>query len=268
MALRGTLFFFLFYVYLWVGVDLRLMYQGGGMIENFPCFFRGWGFFLEHVSYPGGFAEYISSFLSQLFYVGWAGAAVVTVQAWLIFFCVDWIVKAMTGRRVGWVRFIPAILMLILYSQYAYQFTTATAVLAGLVFTCVYLKARTASEAVNLVIFSVLFAVTDYIAGGGCLLFALLCVIYEVFFRYRWRSGLLYLLLAPAILYIEGIWVFGVGIDGAFSRFLPFSWRMFIYEGRKPVFLEVYVLYLFLPAALVVLSLWELLVRRLCRPGG
>jgi len=268
VALRGTLFFFLFYVYLWVGVDLRLMYQGGGMIENFPCFFRGWGFFLEHVSYPGGFAEYISSFLSQLFYVGWAGAAVVTVQAWLIFFCVDWIVKAMTGRRVGWVRFIPAILMLILYSQYAYQFTTATAVLAGLVFTCVYLKARTASEAVNLVIFSVLFAVTDYIAGGGCLLFALLCVIYEVFFRYRWRSGLLYLLLAPAILYIEGIWVFGVGIDGAFSRFLPFSWRMFIYEGRKPVFLEVYVLYLFLPAALVVLSLWELLVRRLCRPGG
>jgi len=268
VALRGILFFFLFYAYLWVGVDLRLMYQDGGMIENFPSFFRGWDFFLEHVSYPGGFVEYISGFLSQLFYVGWAGAAVVTAQVWLIFLCVGWIVRVVTGRQVGWVRFVPAILMLIVYSQYAYQFTTATAVLAGLVFTCIYLKARTENEAVNLVFFSVLFAVTGYIAGGGYLLFALLCVIYEVFFRYRRRAGLLYLLLVPAILYVEGVWVFGVGIDDSFSRFLPFSWRMFIYEGRTPVFIEVYVLYLFLPAALVVLRLWELLMSRLCRPGG
>lgn len=77
----------------------------------------------------------------------------------------------------------------------------------------------------------------------------------------------MYLLLVPAILYIEGIWVLGVGIDDAFSRFLPFSWRMFIYEGRKAVFLEMYVLYLFLPAVLVLLSLWQLLSRALSRLG-
>lgn len=115
--------------------------------------------------------------------------AVATVQVWLIFLCVGWIARVVTGRRVGWVGFVPAILMLIVYSQYAYQFTTATAVLAGLIFTCVYLKARAASEAVELIIFSVLFAIADYIAGGGCLLFAMLCVIYEVFFRYRRRGG-------------------------------------------------------------------------------
>ncbi len=258
--LRGILFFFFFYVYVLVGVDLRLVYQGGGMIENFPYFFRGWDFFWEHVSYPGGFVEYISSFLSQLFHIGWAGAAVVTIQAWLIFLCVDWIVKAMTERRVGWVRFVPAILMLILYSQYAYQFATTTAVLAGMAFTCVYLKARSASGAVNLIIFSVLFAITDYIAGGAYLLFAMLCVIYEVFFRYRWRTGLLYLLLVPAILYIEGILVLGVGIDDAFGNLLPFSWEVVVYESRKPILIVVYVLHLFLPAAVLVFGLWGLLM--------
>jgi hypothetical protein len=96
-AARTLLFFILFYLYLWLEVvDLRLIYHGGGMITNFPVFYRGWTFFRPFLSYPGGPVEYVCAFLSQLLYIGWAGAIVVTAQAWLICLCTGYILKAIS----------------------------------------------------------------------------------------------------------------------------------------------------------------------------
>ena len=47
-ASQSLIFFVLFYLYLWLGVDLRLIYYGAGVITNFPAFFR------TFLSYPGG----------------------------------------------------------------------------------------------------------------------------------------------------------------------------------------------------------------------
>ena len=79
--IQSFIFFILFYLYLWLEVDPRLIYHGGGMITNFPVFFRGWVFFQQFIAYPGGPVEYLSAFLSQLFYYSWAGALIVTLQA-------------------------------------------------------------------------------------------------------------------------------------------------------------------------------------------
>jgi len=94
--LQSFLFFILFYLYLWFYVDLRLMYHGAGIITNFPVFYKGWTFFMPFLTYPGGPVEYLSAFLSQFFYYSWAGALVVTVQAWLLSVCVDNLLKAAT----------------------------------------------------------------------------------------------------------------------------------------------------------------------------
>ncbi|MHC4739419.1 MAG: DUF6057 family protein [Planctomycetota bacterium] len=80
-TIRSFVFFILFYLYLWLEVDLRLIYHTSGVISNFPAFFRGWVFFRQFMAYPGGPAEYLSAFLSQFFYYSWAGAFVVTLQA-------------------------------------------------------------------------------------------------------------------------------------------------------------------------------------------
>ena len=80
-TIQSSVFFLLFYLYLWLYIDLKLIYHGGGMIMTFPVFFRGWVFFREFTSYPGGIVESLSAFLSQFFYYSWAGALVVTVQA-------------------------------------------------------------------------------------------------------------------------------------------------------------------------------------------
>lgn len=71
---RGLIFFVLFYLYLWLGVDLRLIYSCTEVITNFPVFYKGWVFFSDFLSRPGGLVEYTGAFLSQFFYIGWAGA--------------------------------------------------------------------------------------------------------------------------------------------------------------------------------------------------
>ncbi len=70
--LRSLLFFILFYLYIWLEVDTRLIYHGAGAISDFPVFFRGWTFFHRFTSYPGGTTEYLCALLSQFLYIGWA----------------------------------------------------------------------------------------------------------------------------------------------------------------------------------------------------
>ncbi len=60
---RSLIFFVLFYLYLWLGVDLRFMYYGAGVITNFPAFYKGWAFFLTFLSYPGGPLEWVEGFI-------------------------------------------------------------------------------------------------------------------------------------------------------------------------------------------------------------
>jgi hypothetical protein len=105
-AAQGLLFFLLFYLYLWLVIDLQLIYHGGGMIANFPVFYRGWDFFLRFFWYPGGQVEYVSGFLAQFFSIGWAEALIVTIQAWLVWLCTGWLIQVALGKRFRWVTFI------------------------------------------------------------------------------------------------------------------------------------------------------------------
>jgi hypothetical protein len=261
--LRSFIFFILFYLYLRLSVDLRLIYHGGGMITNFPVFFKGWEFFRDFLSYPGGLVEYLSAFLSQLFYIGWAGALVVTIQAWLISEIIDYFFKAINFSSLRWLRFVPPILMLIIYTQYTYHFLTIMAFLIAVFFVCLYLRITQSltSNYSRLAVSLVLSVILYTIAGGAYLLFAVLCAMYELFFRRRWLLGLLYLLSAVVIPYIEGVLVFGSSIIDAFSELLPFSWRIYFFVTDKSMNIIVCILYLLLPLTLLTLGLWQIFAK-------
>ena len=216
---RTLIFFIGFYLYLLFIVDLRLIYHGAGEITNFPSFLKGWSFFMGFISHPGGPVEYIASFLSQLFYIGWAGALVATLQAWSISACIGYFLKAIGYKRLCWIRFIPSLLLLVIYTQYTYHFFAVMALLVALVFVCLYLyliSKSPQSGLLHLIIFLILSFTLYYIAAGAYLLFALLCTMYEMFFRGRWLTGFLCLLLSVLIPYIEGVLVCGVRIVNAY----------------------------------------------------
>ena len=265
---RSFIFFIGFYLYLLLDVDLRLIYHGAGVITNFPVFLRGWTFFQEFISHPGGPVEYTAAFLSQSFYIGWAGSLVATLQAWLICVCTGCFLRAINYPRLRWVRFVPPILLLIIYSQYAYHFVTTTALSAALLFVCLYLRITLfrISNGGRLVVFLVLSVILYTIAGGAYLLFAVLCAIHELLNRGRWQMGLLYLLSAAVIPYVEGVLIFGVSIIDAFSDLLPFSWKIISYESRKRMVVIVYILYLLLPLTTLAGGLWRKF--RISTPAG
>lgn len=256
------------------------MYHGAGVITNFPIFYKGWAFFRTFLSYPGGPLEYLAAFLSQLFYYSWAGALVVTVQAWLLSVCIDYLSKATNLPRIRWMRFIPPILLLILYTRYTYYFATTLAFLTALFFTCLYLKMALSQTTIFSYFgtFLSLSVILYYLAGGAFLLFAVVCAIYELFFtctcatcgevttgagRFRWKTGLFYLLSAVVIPYVVGLLIFHVSITDAFCNMLPFSWKILYYESRKRAVTIVYLLYLLPPLTLLVFGLWRLLRQRL-----
>ncbi|MHC4365016.1 MAG: DUF6057 family protein, partial [Planctomycetota bacterium] len=250
--LRNLLFFILFYLYIWLEVDTRLIYHGAGAISNFPVFFGGWTFFHRFTSYPGGTTEYLCALLSQFLYIGWAGALVLTLQAWLLSLCTDYSFKAANLTRLRGLRFIPPVLLLITYTRYTYHFATTTALLVSLLSVCLYLTATQKAKLSRLIVFLVLSFFVYTIAGGAYLLFALLCAIYELLFTRRWRIALAYLLSAIVIPYAGGVLVFDVSIIDAFTNLLPVSWKIFEYENYKKILIIVSALYLFAPSVLLV----------------
>ena len=263
--IRSSIFFILFYLYLWLDVDLRLIYHGAGEIINFPSFFKGWAFFKEFVSRPGGLLEYTAALLSQLFYIGWAGALVATLQAWLICVCTGYFLRVTNYPRLRWVRFIAPILLLIIYTQYTYRFTTTTALSAALLFVCLYLKMTTKKHQAGWfqpAVFLVLSIILYYVAGGAYLLFALLCAIYELMFGGRRQTALLYLLSAAVIPYVVGVMVFGESIINAFTDLLPFSWKTILYEASRRMVILACLVYLVLPLTALVGGLGRVAMKR------
>jgi len=263
--LQSLLFFILFYLYLWLHVDLRFIYHGAGVITNFPVFYRGWTFFLPFLSYPGGVLEYVSAFLSQLFHYSWIGALVVTVQAWLLSICIDYMLKATNSLRIRGIRFLFPILLLVLYTRYTYHFVTTMALLAALLTSCIYVKAtllraRTSS---CVGVFLILSVILYCLSGGAFLLFAVVCAIYELIFRSRWKMSLFCLLCAAVIPYVLGLLIFGVSIIDAFSNLLPISWRILKHSARTRAIEVVYMLYLLPPLALLMSGLWQILPKKL-----
>lgn len=258
---RNLIFFILFCLYLWFVVDLRLIYNCAGIITNFPVFYRDWSFFCEFCTHPGGLVEYIGAFLSQLFYIRWAGALVVTIQAWLMSACFGYILKAVNLSHLRLLRFIPPILLLIIYTQYTFHFITTMAFLVTLTFVCLYLRITRSltSSSSRLAIALVLSVILYTITAGAYLLFVILCAMYELLFRRQKRLAFLYLLSAMVIPYVEGVLIFGVNIIDAYSDLSPLSWKILSFDNRRKLIVIIFILYSLLPLTILASGLWKII---------
>jgi len=260
--IRGLVFFVLFYLYLWLGVEPRLFYHVTNCrwIEYFPVFYKGWPFFQKYFSQPGGLGEYLFAFLAQFFYYSWSGAVVITVQAWLIFLCTDYILRSLKAYKLRWLRFAGPLLLLIVYSQYLFIFIVPMASLSALLLACLYIRNVGKSKPASLVVFLVLVTVLYYFAAGACLLFALICSIYELVDRRRWQLGLTYLLSATAIMYLGGVVIFNRSIIEAYTKLTVLQWPI---SANRFLNLPVIIYVFFRPLLLAAggFGLWAIFVR-------
>ncbi len=257
----SAVFFVAFYLYFALEIEPQLLYHGAGLIDNFPAFYRGWDFFAGFTTYPGGILEYLTAFLSQLFYHSWTGAAVITTHAWLICLCTDHVIKAVGLTRWRGLRFVGPLLVLALYSQYTFHLQVTMGVLAALAALCLYLKLAPKGQMGSGVWF-LAFSVGFYaMAGGPYLLFALLCGLVEILFRARPRLGAIQLALGAAVPFVLGVAAFGRRPHDAYFQLLPLSWRISTLTSSELMREAVWVLILFLPVALLVLGIAQMLLR-------
>lgn len=248
----SAVFFVAFYLYVALEIEPHLLYHGAGLIDNFPVFYWGGDFFAGFLAYPGGILEYVSAFLSQLFYHSWAGAAVITAQAWLICLCTDCAIKAVGLPRWRGLRFVGPLLLLALYSQYTFHLPVTMGALAALAALCLYLKLAPKGQMGSGVWF-LAFSVGLYaLAGGPYLLFALLCGLVEILFRARPRLGAIQLALGVAVPFVLGVVAFGQRPHDAYFQLLPLSWKVSTLTSSKLMRKAVWALLLSLPSILLI----------------
>jgi len=265
-----VLFFGALFFYLWLVVKPCLIYDCA-TITNFPVFYKGWPFFRDCISQPGGLLKYISALLSHLFYYSSVGAAVITAQAWAISACSHWLFRIVRLPGARWLRFVPALLVLTAYAQYSYHLPAFMGVLASLWFAALYMavgsrgpcdaSARsvraTRSWLIPLAIYLVLSVISYVVSAAAYLPFAVLCVLYEVLYRRRYAVALFALSLAAALPYVAGVLVYRVSLPDAYTDLLPLSWHIRGWATRERMIAVVYTLYLFPMAATLAWGLWR-----------
>ncbi len=250
---RDLLFFTLLYLYLWLVVEPHLIFHGSDRITNFPSFYRTWSFFTSHLSRPGGLVEYLSAFLSQLFYFSWLGALVITTQAWAFRLLAGCLLKSTGFQKWHVLAYAPALLLMVTYGRYTYFFPTTMALLCALAPACVYVcLAAKRTPVIGVTSFLGLSLACYYAAGAAVLVFALMCTILELSLSGRRRLAVLYALAAGGWPYVFGVKVFGADVGNAYGDLLPVSWKLLHFAARRRGVEIVCVLYLLVPALTAV----------------
>jgi hypothetical protein len=255
-------FYLLFYLYLAFEVDLRLLYNGGGLISNFPTFYLDGVFLKGQLAFPGGLMEYVSAFLAQLFYYSWAGAAVVTCQAWLMGLGTGAYLKEIGAPRLRILRFVGPLVLLAVYSQYVFYFTMTLAFTVAVVAACLFLRFAPQGAVRRALCFLALSIALYAATGAAYLLFAFLCGGAQIVKGHRYREGLWYGLSAAVVPYLVGVMTWGLPAPEAYAELLPIYLGTRASEPPKLMLKAIWVLYLFLPVVLGAVGLWHLTIGR------
>jgi len=221
LRVRSMAFFALFYLYLWLVVDVGLVYYAHEVTTEFPTFLRGTAFLKDFLMYPGGLLEYASAGISQYFYYGWAGALIATIVAALLCLLGWLFVAAGAGVRTRLLHYIPALIVLVLYSGYLHQLTACLVVLSALALACAYSWLPMRNGPLRLAVFVLLVGGLHYVAGGAYLLFGLLCALFEVLHRGRWALAGACLAATGVVPYVIGRQIMLVPAAAAYGRLLP-----------------------------------------------
>jgi hypothetical protein len=254
-------FFVLFYLYLWLRVDLRLLYHWPS--PAFPSFLAGQGLFEGAVRRPGGPVEYACAFLFQYHYYAWAGALLNTVPAALLCLFTGLFAVSLVGYWPRGVHFLPGVLLLLLHDRYVYTLEMSVALVLAVgcawAWSRMPLRGTLARSAALLAVSAFLY----YLIAGAFIVWAVLCGLFEL--RRKGQALVAALCLAAGVVvpYVVGRLILEAGLLDAYGRLLPYH-----PEGDPRGGVVALCLYLFFPVTGIGLALWALFGKVLASPPG
>jgi len=243
------------FLYLWLVVEPRLIYYGvGTVLPGAPQFATGWSFLRDSLGTPGGFVTYVAGFLSLGFYHSWLGAAIIALAG---------LALAELSRRhfvragcpqASLTATLPAISLLLIYSQYEHPLPMCLTVSAGLLLALVFEELPLRRPATRFAAFCLLAAGGFWLAGAGALaILAILATIYGGLVRRDWRAAILPLPASAAIAWALSEYVFLISARQGFLTQMPLERSA---TGGLDVFLKalILVLYGIVPATVLLAS--------------
>jgi len=215
-VLPDIIFFALFYAYVWLRIDPRLIYH-----SQSPTFILDWRFFFAHLHYPGGLTDYVAAFLAQSYGYGHVGALVITAVAWLVCAAGSLLRKLLGGTSIACAHLVPGAILLILHNRYDYSLAASLALLFSLVSMSIQVSVFPRRAAGRAATFCVLAALLYFAVGSVYLLFAIALAAFEVLHRRRSRIAALYVIWAAFLPYLAGKYVLDVRTADVYTVLLP-----------------------------------------------
>jgi hypothetical protein len=221
--MSAGVFFLLFYFYVWLVIDPRLLHHSLGLLCSYYCvsYTPEWSFFWECVSRPGGAVDYGARLLWQFFRYGWLGALIVTAAAWTTSLAVDVLTRIADRPRGIVVRFGPAVLLAVVCGRNEQPLKTTLSLVVALFFFAAYARWGSRRGGGRSGALLVVTCVVAYVlAGSGGLLVPCLAAIFEFIYRRRGRVGLVALLCMAGVPLIVGAAVFRIPFGEQYWSFL------------------------------------------------
>ena len=231
-AIRSLIFFVLFFLFVYLWIDPKLIYHGHGQSIIYPICTSEVSVFEDYPAFPGKAAMYMAARLPHYYYYSWAGALIITGIAGLLCIGTDKFITTVGGGRLRWLRFVPAIFLLAQHGRY-YPFLLAEnlALLIALLLLYLYTRTPLHGAASRLVMFMVFSAVMYATAVQLYLVFVLMCVSVEFFNKRRVNADLLCLFSALLIPYLVNTFVFELKPFEAYGLILSYPSQLGLKSG-------------------------------------
>ena len=251
--IQTCIFFLIFFIFVWLWIDPKLIYHGHGHSVIYPICTSQMNTFSGYPAFPGKTTVYVAARLSHYYYYSGVGALIITIIAWLLCVGTDKFITTISGNRLRWLRFVPAIFLLAQHSRY-YPFLLAEnlALLIVLFFLYLYIRMPLQAAWFRFVFFMVFSAVIYATAAQLFLVFVLLAGIFELFNNRRWVVGLSCFFSVLLIPYLTNTFVFDLNLSDAYHRILSFPLQLTL-KGK----VLAYSFFSFFPIAGIGCGIWR-----------
>jgi len=186
------------FVFWYVAYPHALSYQ-----EQYQLFLWTWDYFLERLSVPGGFADWVGEFFVQFYYVGWLGALLLA----LLFVALQRLTARLLPKSWLLLSLVPVALLRWLMGDINVLLSLPVAVVLALALACVRVR-RSCSWADVLIL-----PVAYWLIGPVVWLYAVIRVL-QLGWKHLWSAGWLFALQLMAYAWLLPQWPLQMAMTG------------------------------------------------------
>jgi hypothetical protein len=242
--IQEIIVFTLVFLYLLLRVHPLLLLE-----SQSPVFLLDATFFNGLMEMPGGITDWITLFFLQLWFADFLSALFLTMSLWLVAFLTRMWIGSLSGNRMlHTVHLIPALLLLVLHSQYDFRLNITVALVINLVCVILYMKFSPRNRFVDLAAGLAAAVLLYWITGGAFLIFTILAGMYQILFQRKFIGGFILILVSTVLPLAAFMAVYLITFKQAYLHNLVFEFKV------KSGFVG-YFLYSFFILALLITAL-------------